>query len=349
MSRISRFGKATHATQLAIACNTCVLYVRASTPDQVNSLDAQKQRATAFCQLKGLVIQETFVDAGVSAVKNGIRERPEAKRMFAYIKKHSIATILVLRLDRAFRSSLDFSRTTTEGLTEGFHFRFIDPDIDYGTPMGRMFAGMEALRAEMECETREQRVDDAYNSLRDKRVTRSNKAGYGWTLGPDSGRTSKSGRPLSTQLPIPAEHAVLRHIKDIWERNHGSHGQLTAIAEMLNARGIPTKLPAGTPMKRTIGKKSQNPRQVTILTTGKWTATNVKSVLAHCVLATDAELPDGLPTFDQATSILSGRDFQSLAFIHPSPERGSPDPAFIHSSSSSPQPTEHSPTALAEF
>lgn len=308
MSRISRFGKTTHASQLAIACNLCVLYVRASTPDQVNSLDAQKQRAAEFCKLKGLSIQETFIDAGVSAVKNGIRDRPEAKRMFTYIAKHGIATILVLRLDRAFRSSLDFSRTTTEGLKEGFHFRFIDPDIDYGSPMGRMFAGMEALRAEMECETREQRVDDAYNSLRDKRITRSNKAGYGWTLGPASGRTSKAGHALPTQIPVPAEQAVLRHIQHLWDSHHGSHGQLTAIADLLNRLGIPTKLPAGTPMKRTIGKKSGNPQQVTILTSGKWKPQIVKSVLAHAVLATDAELPDGLPTFEQAAILLRGGD-----------------------------------------
>ncbi len=321
MSRISKFGKATHASQLAIACNLCILYIRASTQKQVNSLDAQKQRAIEFCKIKGLTIQEIFIDAGVSAVKSNIRERPEAKRMFAYSKKHAIPTILVLRLDRAFRSSLDFSRTTTEGLKEGFHFRFIDPDIDYGSPMGRMFAGMEALRAEMECETREQRVDDAYNSLRDKRVTRANQACYGWTLGSPSGRISKAGNPLALQIPVPAEQAVLRHLKSLCPDNHACHGQLTTIANLLNRHGIPTKLPAGTEMKRTIGKKSGNPREITILTSGKWKPQTVKSVLAHAVLATDAELPDGLPTFEQVAAASRSR---------PCGERVAPG---IHSSS----------------
>jgi hypothetical protein len=225
--------------------------------------------------------------------------------MFAYIKKHGIATILVLRLDRAFRSSLDFSRTTTEGLEQGFHFRFIEPDIDYGTPMGRMFAGMEALRAEMEGELRNQRVNDAYDSLRENRIARSNNPGYGWKLGPLSGSISRSSRkPLHTLLPIPAEQAILRHIKARYDATPG-HGILTAIADELNNAGVPTKIPVGTTFQRTYHKGT--PRQVTrtIVTDGIWKHITVKSVLAHAVLATDAELPDGLPPFHVAAAILN--------------------------------------------
>jgi DNA invertase Pin-like site-specific DNA recombinase len=267
MSRVKNFGKNKPHQQHSLPGSAVVLYVRASTADQVNSLDAQRKRAAEFAKAKDLTILETFIDSGVSAVQYGIRDRPQAKRMFAYIKKHGIATILVLRLDRAFRSSLDFSRTTTEGLEQGFHFRFIEPDIDYGTPMGRMFAGMEALRAEMEGELRNQRVNDAYDSLRENRIARSNNPGYGWKLGPLSGSISRSSRkPLHTLLPIPAEQAILRHIKARYDATPG-HGILTA-------------------------------------TDGIWKHITVKSVLAHAVLATDAELPDGLPPFHVAAAIL---------------------------------------------
>jgi hypothetical protein len=137
------------APQADATSNKCVLYVRTATRPQEDSLAEQLQRAAEFAKLKGIIIVETFTDHGVSAL-TPLRKRPAAKRMFDYIKQAGIQTILVLRLDRVFRSSLDFSRTTTEGLKQGFHFRFISPDIDYGSPMGRMFAGMEAARAEME-------------------------------------------------------------------------------------------------------------------------------------------------------------------------------------------------------
>jgi DNA invertase Pin-like site-specific DNA recombinase len=310
MSRITKFGKRSLATQQSLACNRCVLYVRASTPEQVNSLDAQQTKAAEFAKVKDLIIEKTFVDSGVSAVHYGIRERPEARRMFAYIKKHGIATILVLRLDRAFRSSLDFSLTTTQGIQEGFHFRFLQPDIDYGTPMGRMFAQMEASRAEMECELRSQRVDDAYDSLRERRIARTNQAPYGWRLGPPSESISRiSKKPLATLIPIPAEQAVLRHIQDIYQHGPGKpYGKFTAIAELLNSHGIPTKTPAGTVMRRTYRKGTPQERSVEILTDGQWKHVTVKSVLAHAVLAADAELPDGIPTFQQAIAMLKTQD-----------------------------------------
>lgn len=307
MSRRNNFGKRTLASQQSLACNRCVLYVRASTAEQVNSLDAQKSKAAEFAKAKDLIIEEIFIDSGVSAVHYGIRERPQAKRMFTYLKKTGISTILVLRLDRAFRSSLDFSRTTTEGLQEGFHFRFIEPDIDYGTPMGRMFAQMEAARAEMECELRSQRVDDAYDSLRERRIARTNQAPYGWRLGPPSDSISRvSKKPLATLIPIPAEQAILRHMQDTYERGPGKpYGKFTAIAEMLNSHRVPTKTPAGTVLTRTYGKGTPQERTVDIVTDGLWKHITVKSVLAHAVIATDAELPDGIPSFEQAVAMLA--------------------------------------------
>ncbi len=340
MSRKSNFGKRTHAAQLAIACNRCVLYIRASTKDQVNSLDAQRMRAAEFAKSKGLVIEEEFIDQGVSAIKHNFLDRPQAKRMRAYIKKHAIATILVLRMDRFIRSSDDFSHTISRGLEEGFHVRFIDPDIDYGTPVGLMFAQIQASLAQLECELRAQRVDDAYDSLRERRIARSNQASYGWSLGPLSDlRARKSGEFLHTLLPIPAEQAVLRHIKQLWEAPGKPFGKLTSIAALLNSLGIPTKTPAGTILRRTYAKGTPKERTVTITTDGTWKPMTVKSVLAHAVLATDAELPDGLPTFHQAAALLRREDTPVLSTVagttSPSPSQGQPVPEL--------------PTALATF
>lgn len=319
MSRRSDFGRKTIAAQHALSSDRYVLYVRASTPEQVNSLDAQRKRAAEFASDKNLTIEETFVDQGVSAVHHGLRDRPEARRMFTYIKKHGISGILVLRLDRAFRSSLDFSLTVAEGLQEGFHFRFIHPDIDYGTPIGRMFAGMEALRAEMECALRAERVDDAYDSLRDRRIARTNQAPYGWRLGPPSDVLARVSRePLSTLVPIAAEQAVLRHLQSRWDAPGGKYGRLTELADQLNHLGIPTKVPAGTVIRRTYQKGTPQEHTERIVTDGRWKAANIKSVLAHAVLANDHELPDGLPSLEHAATILAASGPSNIAEPLPS-------------------------------
>lgn len=50
--------------------NRYVLYIRASTPEQVNSLDAQKQSGTRFAERLELDTVATFIDHGVSALNS---------------------------------------------------------------------------------------------------------------------------------------------------------------------------------------------------------------------------------------------------------------------------------------
>lgn len=275
--------------------NRVFLYIRASTPEQVNSLDAQAAAAARFAERHELLIDGTETDAGVSAIKHGFRDRPGAQRMFRLMKARGIRTIIVLRVDRAFRSSLDFSQTLAWCRDEGFTFRFIDPDIDLGTPIGEMFIQIQVALAQMECDIRSSRVDGALDSLRDHRLSRNGaQAPYGWHAVPceDHARTRKGGQQYR-HLPIPAEQAVLRHLQELWEVHQG-HGGLTRIAAILNALAIPTKM-AGKPMTK---------HGVTTLCSGTWQPATVKSVLEHAVSATDAELIDGLPSLTEAIALL---------------------------------------------
>lgn len=292
--------------------NRVFLYIRASTPEQVNSLDVQAAAAARFAERHELLIDGTETDAGVSAIKHGFRDRPGAQRMFRTMKSRGIRTILVLRVDRAFRSSLDFAQTLAWCRDEGFTFRFIDPDIDLGTPMGEMFIQIQVALAQMECDIRSARVDGALDSLRDHRLSRNGAAApYGWQAVPCAdGTKTRQKNDQFRHLPIPAEQAILRHIQELWEI-HAGHGGLTRIAAILNHLGIPTKM-AGQPMTK---------HGITTLCSGVWQPATVKSVLEHAVPATDAELLDGLPTLTEAITLLK--------------ERGRPaQPSFIHSSSS---------------
>ena len=282
--------------------NRYVLYIRASTPEQVNSLDAQKTVATRFAERMGLDIDETFVGKGVSALRCDLRDRPEAVQMFRHMRRRGIANVLVLRVDRAFRSIHDFTLTLAWAEQQGFAFRFIDPDLDLSTPTGKLFIHLQVALAQMECEIRSARVDDALDSLRDNRLSRAGiTAPYGWRAEPcaDGTVTRKHGakRGQYRHLAIPEEQAVLRHLQSLWEQHRATYGALTRIADAMNGLNIPTKM-AGQPM-RLHGRD--------IVCDGIWKPATVKSVLEHAVLATDAELPDGLPVLDQAIAILRSR------------------------------------------
>ena len=111
MPRKGSLTRRNRSSQTLTQDNRVVLYVRASTPEQVNSLDAQQSAAARFAERHELAIDAIFIDSGVSAVSCALRDRPQAAAMLRHCKLHSIRTILVLRVDRAFRSTLDFSQT----------------------------------------------------------------------------------------------------------------------------------------------------------------------------------------------------------------------------------------------
>ena len=295
MSRKGSLSRRHRDTQTITADNRVVLYVRASTPEQVNSLDAQQSAAVKFSERHELLNDATFIDHGVSAVKRDFRERPQAIAMLAHMKRRGIRTILVLRVDRAFRSMRDFSLTLAWVRDQGFTFRFIDPDIDLGSPIGEMFIQIQVALAQMECGIRSTRVDEGLDSLRDNRLSRNGqRAPYGWQAEPcEDGTRTRQGNQQFRHTPIPAEQAVLRHLSELWELHQG-HGGLTRIADIMNAMGVPTKM-AGLPMLK---------NGVTTRCSGIWIPATVKSVLEHLILATDAELPDGIPSLSEAIASL---------------------------------------------
>ena len=83
-------------------------YIRVSSEEQVDSglgLEAQRQRITAYCQLKELHRAEVFEDAGISGGKL-LASRPAGSQLLAAARQ-SKAIVVVAKLDRLFRSVAD--------------------------------------------------------------------------------------------------------------------------------------------------------------------------------------------------------------------------------------------------
>ena len=87
-------------------------YIRVSTDDQAKegvSLDNQKSKIEAYCQLKDLNLSEIIEDAGISA-KN--LKRPGVQRVLKLARKKQVDAVVIYKLDRIFRSTVDALETT---------------------------------------------------------------------------------------------------------------------------------------------------------------------------------------------------------------------------------------------
>ena len=150
-------------------------YVRVSTEDQAKegvSLDNQKSKIEAYCQLKDLELSEIVEDAGISA-KN--LKRPGVQKVLRMARKKKIDAIVVYKLDRIFRSTVDALETTKMFDKWGVSFHSIEETLDTQSAMGRFFFTLTAALAEMERRIIGERTKAA---LAHKRAKRESTGGY---------------------------------------------------------------------------------------------------------------------------------------------------------------------------
>jgi site-specific DNA recombinase len=269
--RNTRSSRRNTTTALPFTDTRCVLYIRASTTDQKNSLDAQEFEGRRFATANGRDIEAVFIDPGVSGNKPFL-QRKEAKKAIAHMKSEGISTLMVLKLDRAFRNLPDMRATLDYLVGEDITLRVINPDMDFKGAIGLLIANILGAVAEFELGCRAERQKDGIDVMRRKRVSRSQYAPFGWDLGPEiPDEKSHAGRPLRQLVPNEREQAALREIIALHERNE----TLQAIADRLNSDSIPTKRAGATIVR--------NGR--TISCSGIWKPQTVKSVLDYAELA----------------------------------------------------------------
>lgn len=125
-------------------------YIRVSTEDQARegiSLDNQKAKIRAYAELKDLDLVEIIEDAGISAKD---MNRPGARRVLDLARRKKIQAVIVYKLDRMFRSTIDALETTKQFDRWGVSFHSIQETLDTQSAMGRFFFTLTAALAEME-------------------------------------------------------------------------------------------------------------------------------------------------------------------------------------------------------
>jgi len=188
-----------------------IAYLRVSTEEQARSgagLDAQRTKIVRACRERGWTLVDVVTDEGVSA--KSTRGRQGLATVLDTLAAGKADALIVAKLDRLSRSVRDFCEMLDRSQRERWALVCLDLGLDTSTPTGKFTAQIIAAVAELERELIGQRTREALAEKRAQGV--------------------RIGRPRE----IP---------EDIVDRIRGMRAAgatLQAIADILNAEGVPT-------------------------------------------------------------------------------------------------------------
>lgn len=160
-------------------------------------------------------------------------DRPDFQRMVSDIRAGLISKVIVYKLDRVSRSVLDFS-----GLIDLFQKYKVDfvsatEHFDTSNPMGRAMLNICVVFAQLERETIQQRVIDAYASRSKKGFYMGGKIPYGFSKTP----IVIDGVKTSMYVQEPDEAADIALIYQLYSKPSATLGD---VLRELKARGLNT-------------------------------------------------------------------------------------------------------------
>ena len=133
-------------------------YVRVSSQDQKIyglSIEAQVQKISEFAEKNNLKIVEWYIDEGVSATRP-IAKRPALQRMGNDAKLKKFSRILIIRIDRFFRSVAEYHEFMK--MISPVIWTATEEKYDLSSANGRAFVNMKLTIAELESGTTGDRI-----------------------------------------------------------------------------------------------------------------------------------------------------------------------------------------------
>lgn len=168
-------------------------YARVSSEGQVegSSLTTQRARILAWGP-----VEHVFTDPAESAA-TPLGERPEGRRLLAKLQPGD--TVVVTKLDRAWRLARDCLSTVEAWEAQGIRLVILDLGVDTGTPMGKFFLTVAAAFAELERGLINERIRSGVAEAVQARESWGPVAPYGWRKvssgkGPAGGRVEEVPR-----------------------------------------------------------------------------------------------------------------------------------------------------------
>ena len=201
-------------------------YIRVSTDDQAKegvSLDNQRQKIVSYCELKDFHLLRIIEDAGISA-KN--LNRPGVKKVLDMARTKKIDAVIVYKLDRMFRSTIDALETTKLFDKWNISFHSIHETLDTKSAMGRFYFTLCAALAEMERRLIGERTKSALSHKRSRMEKTGGEIPYGFNV-------SKDGHLVENRDEQRVIKLILRRKKEGYS--------LRRICSELERRGHKTK------------------------------------------------------------------------------------------------------------
>ena len=146
-------------TNSMVTTNKVAIYVRVSTSSQAEegySIDEQKAKLEAYCEIKDWKIYDTYIDGGFSGANT---QRPELERLISDAKRKKIDIVLVYKLDRLSRSQKDTLFLIEDVFAKNdVAFISLQENFDTSTPFGKASIGMLSVFAQLEREQIKERM-----------------------------------------------------------------------------------------------------------------------------------------------------------------------------------------------
>ncbi|MFQ6029527.1 MAG: recombinase family protein [Dehalococcoidia bacterium] len=131
------------------------IYARVSTSDKEQNPDTQLLPLRDFCAAQGWEISGEYVD---QASASDLGHRVQWRRLLDDAAKRRFSSVLVFKLDRAFRSVKDMHDTLAAWEVVGVGFQSVRERFDTSTALGRLLLNLLASLAEFELELIRERV-----------------------------------------------------------------------------------------------------------------------------------------------------------------------------------------------
>lgn len=224
------------------------IYARQSV-DRLDSISIESQ--IEYCQYETRGGEyRVFQDKGYSGKNTA---RPNFQLMFEAIRKGEIKRVIVYKLDRISRSILDFATMMAQFQEYNVEFVSCTEKFDTSTPMGRAMLNICIVFAQLERETIQQRVADAYISRSRKGFYMGGRIPYGYEL-----ETHMiDGKKTSRYVAVPEEAKIVKLIFSMYAQPQTSFGD---IVHYLVDHGIPNVKGKGQVWDRTrLGTMIRNP------------------------------------------------------------------------------------------
>lgn len=186
--------------------------------DKKDSISIESQIEFCKYELKGENFRE-YTDKGYSG-KN--TDRPQFQQLIRDIEKGLIKRVVVYKLDRISRSIIDFANMME--LFQKYNVEFVSSTekFDTSTPMGRAMLNICIVFAQLERETIQKRVTDAYYSRCKKGFKMGGKPPFGY----DSEPFVLDGIRTKRFVPKPDEQEIVKLMFEMYAKPEASIGDL---------------------------------------------------------------------------------------------------------------------------